>query len=259
METNDFKIDLKEVKHDLLKGIYECSQRGLNPTVKWLAELNFSISYIKLSAEEQPHYIDDCEDEAETYLMAKSYFDLKEYDRCAYFTEKCHKPKTRFLHLYARYLSIEKKKLDNMTDTHCPPDPTKNVALGELCTVLKNDVLENKLDGYCLYLYGIILRKLDLTSMAIDMFIQAVNEAPLIWGAWQELGQLIPDKNKLNLAQLPDHWIKQFFLAHTYLEQLNNDEALKMYCSLHDQGFDKSTYLMAQTAIVHHNRRGTFF
>lgn len=255
---NDCKVNLKEVKHDLLKGIYQCSQRGLNHSVKWLAELNYSISHIKLSPEEYPQCLDDSGDEAEAYLMAKSYFDLKEYDRAAYFTEGCLKPKVRFLHLYARYLSIEKKKLDNMTDTNCPPDPTKNAALGELCAILKNDLFENKLDGFCLYLYGIILRKLDLISQAIDMFIQAVNYVPLIWGAWQELGQLIPDRNKLDIAQLPDHWMKQFFLGHTYLEQLNNEEALKIYCSLHDQGFDKSTYLMAQTAIVHHNCRGIF-
>lgn len=258
METSECNMDLKSVKYDLLKGIHECSQRGLNLTVKWLAELNYSISDVHLPPEKSPQFINDCEDEMEVYLIAKSYFDLKEYDRCAYFTSECMKPKPRFLHLYAQYLSIEKKKLDNMIDTNCPPDPAKNDALGQLCTVLKNDFYENKLDGYCLYLYGVILRKLDLTSLAIEAFIKAINDTPIIWAAWQELGQIMPDKNKLNASHLPDHWIKQFFLAHTYLEQLNNDEALQMYSSLCDQGFSKSTYLMAQTAIVHHNRRGGY-
>lgn len=256
MEPPDFNIDLKQVKHDLLKGIKECSQRGLNQSMKWLAELNHSISHVKLSAQELPIVTDDLDDDLESYLLAKAYFDLKEYDRAANITKQCTKPVSRFLHLYSRFFSIEKKKLDNMTDSNCPPDPTKNSAMVELCAVLKNDAFENKMDGYCFYLYGVILRKLDLTSLAIDIFVQAVNAAPLMWGAWQELGQLIPDKNKLNEINLPDHWMKYFFMGHAYLEQLNNDEALHIYTNLHEQGFEKSTYLMAQMAILNHNRRG---
>ena len=42
------------------------------------------------------------EEEADVYLMAKSYFDLKEYDRCAFFTEECKSMKVNFLHFYAR-------------------------------------------------------------------------------------------------------------------------------------------------------------
>ncbi len=41
------------------------------------------------------------EDE-DVFHMAKSYFDLKEYDRCAYFTERCNSPRVTFLHFYSR-------------------------------------------------------------------------------------------------------------------------------------------------------------
>lgn len=256
MESGGFKLDLNELKHDLIKGIHESSQRGLTHTVKWLAELNHTLSHISLAPDEYPDISNGCGDETETYLLAKSYFDLKEYDRSAYFTKDCASPTIRFLHLYARYLSIEKKKLDNMTDKNCPPDPTKNTDLRELCTVLKNDSYENKLDGYCLYLYGIILRKLDLGSLAIEVFAQAVNAAPLIWGAWQELGQLIPDRNAINTLHLPDHWMKHFFLAHMCMQQLNNDEALQIYYNLQEQGFTKSSYILAQMAMLQHNCRG---
>lgn len=255
METSDFRMDLKVIKHDLLKGIHECSQRGLNQSAKWLAELNFSIVDVHLPPECFPNVTLGCEEETDVFLLAKSYFDLKEYDRCSYFTRNCAKPKAQFLHYYSRYLSIEKKKIDSMTDENCPPDPAKNEPLAELCTALKNKWYSDELDGYCLYLYGVVLRKLDLIQLAVDAFVKAVNKEPILWAAWQELGQIVADKHKLNSGNLPDHWIKQFFLAHKSLEQLNNDEAMELYCNLRDQGFDKSSYLMAQIAIAHHNRR----
>ncbi|CAH0556433.1 unnamed protein product [Brassicogethes aeneus] len=258
MEILDYKLDLKVMKQDLLRGIYECSQRGLLHSVKWLSEINHALSHVKLFPEEYPHFVQDLEDEMEAYLMSKSYFDLKEYDRAAFFVKDCSKSKTRFIYFYSRYLSIEKKKLDNMTDTHCPPDPTKNEEMRDLCSELKQDFYDDKLDAFCSYLYGVILKKLDLQSLAIEAYIKAVNTEPMLWCAWFELGKLIPlspEKNNLNSIKLPNHWIKQFFLGHAYLEQLNNDESLQIYSNLMAQQLENSTYLMAQIALGHHNRR----
>ncbi|KAG5888417.1 hypothetical protein JTB14_016321 [Gonioctena quinquepunctata] len=251
----DIKIDFKIVKADLVKGIYECSQRGLYHSVKWLSEINYALKHISLFPEEKPKIVDDNDDEMEAFLLAKSYYDLKEYDRCAHFIKDCTYPKARYLYFYSRYLSIEKKKLDNMTDTNCPPDPTKNEALTDLCTELKIDYFENKLDGYCLYLYGVILKKLDLTSTATEIFIKAVQVEPILWSAWFELGKIIPDKGTIFSTQLPDHWMKYFFMAHTYLEQLCNEESLQMYNSFYSMGLQNSTYILSQIALGHHNRR----
>ncbi|XP_023018410.2 cell division cycle protein 23 [Leptinotarsa decemlineata] len=251
----EIKLDFKTVKADLLRGIYECSQRGLNHSVKWLSEINYALKHVNLSPEEKPKSQDDTEEEIEAFLLAKSYFDLKEYDRCAHFIKECTKAKPRFLYFYSRYLSIEKKKLDNMTDTNCPPDPTKNEALVQLCTELKIDYYDNKLDGYCLYLYGVILKKLDLIQTAIEVFIKAVSAEPILWSTWFELGKIIPDKGTIFSVQLPDHWMKYFFIAHTYLEQLCNEESLQMYNTFYSMGLQNSTYILAQIALGHHNRR----
>ncbi|XP_022914090.1 cell division cycle protein 23 homolog isoform X2 [Onthophagus taurus] len=142
-----------------------------------------------------------------------------------------------------------------MTDSHCPPDPMNNAALKNLCADLKADYYDKKMDGYCLYLYGVVLKRLEVTNTAIDVFNEAVNATPILWSAWQELAQMIPNKNKLMSMTFANHWMKPFFLAFAYLEHLCNDESLEIYCNLHDQGFHKSSFLMAQTAIVHHNRR----
>lgn len=61
---------------------------------------------------------------------------------------------------------------------------------------------------------------------------------------------------KAPLSTLPSHWMKHFFLAHTYLEQQLNDAALEVYFLLQQNGFEKSSYITAQTAIASHNRRG---
>lgn len=256
MDLTDEKLDLQLIKLDLLEGIRQCSERGLYHCMKWLAELNHSISHITLPG--QTKFIENYDEEYDIYCLAKSYFDVKEYDRCAHYTKNCKNPKPRFLHLYSRYLSIEKKKIDNMTDSNCPPDPTKNTALKDLCAILMGDYCKDKLDGFCLYLYGVILRKLDLTNKAIDVFVKAVHATPVLWAAWQELGQILPSRNRLNSLHLPDHWMRQFFMAYASLEQLSNDESLEIYTKLHAQGFNRSSFLIAQTAIVYHNRRGMF-
>jgi anaphase-promoting complex subunit 8 len=49
--------------------------------------------------------------------LASSFFDLKEYDRAAYFVQDCRNKKAYFLHMYGRYLADEKRKLDNAPDS----------------------------------------------------------------------------------------------------------------------------------------------
>ncbi len=50
--------------------------------------------------------------------MAKNYFDLGEYDRAAHFLESSRSPEVYFLYMYSRYLSGEKKRLDDSADAH---------------------------------------------------------------------------------------------------------------------------------------------
>lgn len=258
MDFTDLKLDLSSVKLDILRGIHQCSERGLFQSLKWLSELNFALEDVPVTPEELRPPVEDGGAEYSTFLLAKSYFNVKEYDRSAYFVRNCTTPKALFLHYYSQYLSIEKKKLDSMTDTNCPPDPTQNEELKTLCAELKNHFYDNKLDGFCSYLYGVVLKKLDLKSLAIDMLVKAVQEEPILWSAWFELGKMMGDKYEHVLSSLPDHWMRSFFTAHLYLEQLNNDEALNIYQKLSSEGFESSTYVMSQIALGFHNNRSMF-
>ncbi|XP_075212921.1 anaphase-promoting complex subunit 8-like [Lycorma delicatula] len=249
-------LDLKEVKLSIQKAIVECSRRGLLHGTKWLAELNFSLKDVVIDSSEIPlSNIISSDLDNDIYLKAKCYFDLKEYDRCAYHTEKNENGYCKFLHLYSRYLSVERKKIDNLTDLNYGTDPQLNSQLQSLYSELRSSHLAGRLDGFCLYLYGMVLKRLDLHTAAIQVLVEAVHKEPLHWSAWVELATLITDRAKLTSLTLPDHWIKQFFIAHTYLEQQLNEEALEIYNDIQNQGFASSTYLLAQAAIAYHNKR----
>ncbi|CAB4059246.1 APC8 [Lepeophtheirus salmonis] len=195
------------------------------------------------------------EDDYETYVMAKSYFDLKEYDRVSHFTKDSKSSKTRFLHYYSRYLSGEKKRLDNSLECVTRVDAQQLSHLKDIRSELQKLYNQEMLDGYCLYIYGIVLKRLSLNDMARNALIESIKAEPGHWGSWHELSCLITDRNTPQELDLPDHWIKHFFLAHTYLELQLNEQALSIYFRLQSGGLQESTYILAQVAIAFHNMR----
>ena len=200
--------------------------------------------------------------------MSKSFFDLKEYDRAAHFTEDCSSEICVFLHFYSKYLSAEKKRVDSETEvmktTSTAASSTNNnnqqqlqtpqksssgdslAALRNLRVELRKLDARGKLDGYGQYLYGVVLKKLDLTEEATAALLKAVEETPLHWGAWLELSAIVNDRDALKALQLPDHWMKFFFLAYSYLELQLNEQALALYQELSKVGFAESTHVVAQ-------------
>ncbi|KAL1481809.1 hypothetical protein MTO96_034202 [Rhipicephalus appendiculatus] len=244
-------LDFPVIKRDLLRSRRECSLRGLRQSAKWASELAYTLRDVEASPPDPAAAVrnDDLDD---TYFLAKSYLDLQEYDRVAYFTKNAGGT-TRFLHYYARYLSDEKKRLDDTVEPITAADRGASQELKDLQTELR--ALRHELDGFCLYIYGVVLKRLQLRQQAIDVFVEAVQAEPLHWGAWLELSSLVADCDHLRSLELPDHWMKQFFLGHTYLELQLNEEVLETYEQLQKGPFLESTYLMAQVAIAYHNMR----
>ncbi|KAG9490592.1 cell division cycle protein 23 homolog isoform X3 [Eleutherodactylus coqui] len=256
--TNSLFSDLREIKKQLLSISWLCRERGLMHSVKWASELAFSLESIPLSElPSAPALTEEDAEDLDAYTLAKSYFDLKEYDRAAYFLRGCKSQKAYFLYMYSRYLSGEKRKDDETVDSLGPLEKgqVKNEALRELRVELSKKHKARELDGFSLYLYGVVLRKLDLVKEALDVFVEATHVLPLHWGTWLELCNLITDKEMLKFLSLPDCWIKEFFLAHIYTEQQLIEEALQKYQSLIDAGFSKSTYIISQIAVAYHNIR----
>ncbi|XP_062547369.1 cell division cycle protein 23 homolog [Armigeres subalbatus] len=253
-----FSSSLKDVKLDLLLGINECNKRGLAQSAKWLSELNHGLKTVSVSISGKSFenlHTGIAEEEYDDYVLSKSYFDVREYDRSAYFTRNCASPVPRFLHLYATYMSKEKKRLDNMSDNSIVNSNNHVKDFSELLATLRTDYGQRKLDGYCMWLYGVILKKLDLNQMAVQIFVDAINAEPTLWGAWLELAPLVTDKNMLQNLKLPDHWMKQIFVGYTYIELFLNDEGIKIFEHLQAAGFGKCIFIPTQLAIAFSNKR----
>lgn len=275
-----FNMNLNEVRHDIHVGLIECNKRGLIYSAKWLAELKHGLdsstsnftSTVTTASKSTITPVDDtyiaksfdiytkgvAESERDDYDLAKTYFDVREYDRAAYFTRKCESPVPAFLHLYATYMAKEKKHLDNMTDSTNLTESSQAKGLADLLATFKSLHAQRKLDAYGLYLYGVVLKKLDLKDMAVPVFLESVHAVPTLWSSWLELAPLIVNKEQLMSLNLPNHWMKPIFIAHAHIELFLNDKGLKMFEELQMAGFKKCTYITAQTAIAYHNKRSNF-
>jgi Anaphase promoting complex subunit 8 / Cdc23 len=101
------------------------------------------------------------------YLLGKSYFDCKEYDRAAYVLDDSQSLKSKFLRLYSKYLVGEKRKeedgeeilgtsnfegsISNSGPTDTERTPNKEV--GGIIQELEDLATDQSSDAFILYLY----------------------------------------------------------------------------------------------------------
>lgn len=259
MEEDTFNLELPEIKKNIYQAVIDCRNRGLYQTAKYLTEFSVGLQGVKYPNKEQfaTTFLEDvAHDEMEVYMLAKSYFDTKEYERAAYFLRDCTSPCPYFLHLYSTYMGKEKKRIDTLTDASNLNNSVHIQDLMELYHTLRYDHCKKKLDGYGLYLYGVVLKAMDLSEKAIEMFTEAIRQVPLLWAAYLELSPMILSKEVLYNLNIPNNWMKKLFMAHACIELYLNDEALKIYDELKQSGFSKCIYITAQIAMIHHNKRG---
>ncbi|XP_059169104.1 cell division cycle protein 23 homolog [Physella acuta] len=249
-------FDLKQIKTDLIVAQRECYERRLIHASKWAAEMSKAIDVhvdtrSLLNINEPIEFWNDYDN----YVLAKSYFDVKEYDRAVHVLRECQSAKPYFLRLYSLYMSDQKRKADNMPDSNAQAENIDNEILKILQSELSDKRNRKELDGFGLYLYGVVLSKLDLHAMATDVFVESVTREPLNWAAWMELAHQIADKETLLSLQLPHHWIRSLFMAKVYMELQLHEDALSIYRTFMDRGFSESTYIVAQVAVTYHDIR----
>lgn len=269
MNKELFSVSLNQIKRDLQTTQIECRKRGLMHTAVWLSEMKHGLDstlfvdeanafgdHNTMSQVIKNAYFDGItENERDAYDLARSYFDLREYDRAAHFVQNTESPVPSFLHYYAMYMSKEKKRLDNMTDKTNLVESGHYKDLTDLMITLRGLYSKRKLDGYLLYLYGVILKKLDLKEMAVKVFVESINAVPALWCSYLELIPLLSDKEQIFGVSIPNHWMKAIFLAHAHVELLLSDKGIKLYEELQKSGFKNSTYIVAQIGKAFHNKR----
>ncbi|XP_010919294.1 anaphase-promoting complex subunit 8 [Elaeis guineensis] len=190
------------------------------------------------------------------YLLAKSYFDCREYRRAAHALRGQAGRKHVFLRCYALYMAGEKRKEEEMIELEgsLGKSDAVNGELASLERELSKLRRTGAIDSFGLYLYGIILRDKGCENLAINVLVESVNSYPWNWSAWSELQSLCTTTEILNNLNLKNHWMKDFFLASAYQELKMHEEALKRYECLMGI-FRFSDYIQAQIATAHYNLR----
>lgn len=247
----------------MLRSAQECSQRGLYQSAKWATELAVAIqtNAPDVTPDLTVPQESDSDDVAEslTYMMARTYFDLREYGRAAHTLRQCSGRRSVFLRLYAMYLVGEKRKEENTSDLLAPLDHSS--AANEELSEIKMSLMEREtagiLDGYGYYLLGLVYGAQNLKTEAVDCYLKAINKNPGHWGSWLELANFCSEVNDIESLKskgLPRHWMVEFFFAYVAIELHQSEDALDLYLDLSEQ-FPKSSYLKAQIAVSHYNRR----
>ena len=266
-------MDTELIRRDLVHTYLQSSARGLKQTAKWAAELLLSLPALaELSLNVGNRTLDDSgfmqtgPGIDADYFMAKSCYDLLEFDRAAFYSSKAVTKECRFLHYYCRYLAADKKRLDLMAETNHSSQittPMNSVSMDvslNLFSELRSDLTKQYADGcleddsFVLYVYAIVLLKLDLNDEAVKVLCQSLKCEPTNWASWHQLAVVIDDKSLIETLDLPVHWMKRFFVGLVYLEHQMNEEALLLYEPLLEV-FQKSNYVLTQLAIVKNNLR----
>lgn len=253
-------INKSSMENDLLRVSAECSLRGLTNTMKWSAELANALSSGENSCDSKSPLEIFTEDkmlsaEFNRYFLGKAYFDSKEFARAAFHLKGTESHTCIFLYYYSRFLEVEKKKRYHMVDVLDEKSNEKKE--WQEMIDLRNDLKqqEDKLDAYGMYLYGMVLKNLDLPEDAIKVLVSSIHMHPVNWGAWLELVGLCKDRPMLKELQLPKHWTSEIFYAHAELELHMNEEALSRYQEISNIGFANSSYIKSQVATALYNIR----
>eukprot|EP00056_Hartaetosiga_gracilis_P017736 m.8292 g.8292 ORF g.8292 m.8292 type:complete len:713 (-) comp6067_c0_seq2:216-2354(-) len=243
---------------ELLAMAYRCQRRGLLQTSKWLLELVSSLPFAEEETAEIPVNSDTIDlppDEMVIYLLAKTYFDMKEFQRAAHTLRNCSSPCALFLKLYSKYLAGERMREEQEPDPIKEPKRNANPEIDGVRKELKQLLAKGMKDPFLFYLMGLVLRDLGLELKAKDVFIAAVAAEPLLWCGWVELTSLCSNKSQVNdlCSVVPVHWIRHHFHAYAALE-LYAQEAISMFETLHSS-YPSSSWLAASCALAHYNVR----
>jgi anaphase-promoting complex subunit 8 len=109
-----------DVHAQLRRAVVDCSSRGLTSAAKW--HLPPSKSKQSRAAEQLngmasvPIHQETMTVDTNAYLLAKCYFDAREYERAAHVLRGKDDHKSIFLQCYATYLAGEKLKAESSYD-----------------------------------------------------------------------------------------------------------------------------------------------
>ncbi|KAJ3291970.1 anaphase-promoting complex component apc8 [Borealophlyctis nickersoniae] len=259
---------------ELRRAVQRLNDRGLHIAAKWAAErlcdlaqppsnaMGVQPSDIPIGSHPTNNEGKDMEDTLnDNYLLARSYFQNREYARAAKVLEKSSGHKAKFLRLYATYLLGEKTKEEALSAQRGLLESPRfvNKELVNIYRKLGEDY-PNNLDHFGLYLYGAVCAALKQKDRARTVLVEAVKCYEWNWSAWMELSSLMDSRQLLEATRdsIADSVMRKFFVIHCASEL-----SLKAHMSPEAEWnqlqayFPESLLLERLEGVWHHNTRGT--
>ncbi|KAF7727059.1 anaphase-promoting complex component apc8 [Apophysomyces ossiformis] len=268
---------VRSFKQQLQQAVLVCSERCLYNSTKWAAELlagirtdlidlnpNFTgddnniatVAVNKTSYEASLPQLS--EQEHNKYQYAKALFQMRQFQNVSYILAGCNAPKLRFLRLYAKYLSGEKRKEEETQDILGAAEnwQVENAELDAIHDELRSANEKNELDAFCLYLYGMVLRKKRDYTKAAAILLKSVKEYEWNWSAWLEIEALVEEDKILDSLQdllerdMNGSIMKTFFIARAYLGLHRPGQVFRKLMEPLTEYFPNCTYIKAQWATM---------
>ncbi|KAF9979048.1 Anaphase-promoting complex subunit 23 [Actinomortierella ambigua] len=266
----DWSMPSHEARGALREAIQACNERGLYFAAKWAAEalnglpridqLETRTTRSAIAASIGQTYVSKWTEELsmgtpldsielvlemDTYLMAKTLFDLKEYDRVASTLTGCKSHKSIFLRLYSKYLAGERRREQEARDVMGPMDTSMviNRELDKIDAELSEMYQSGTMDSFCKYLYAIVLTKRNRKQHAATVLVESVRQYPYNWSTW------------LQLTELPVNFMREMFLLHVGMETFNGEEEFETRLEELYQTFPRSAYMKEQRALALYHAR----
>ncbi|CAM8926795.1 unnamed protein product [Rhodiola kirilowii] len=214
------------------------------------------VSYVSSSSTPVHEHEEDDFLDSDLYILAKSYFDCREYKRSAHVLRDQTESKAVFLRCYALYLAGERRKDEESIELEGPLSKSDAVNRElvpierELSTLRKHGTI----DSFGLYIYGLVLKEKGNENLARTVLVDSVNSYPWNWSAWSELQSLCTSVDILSGLNLSNHWMKEFFLASACQELRLHSQSLAKYEHLRST-FAFSNYIQAQIAKAQYSLR----
>ncbi|MCJ1297139.1 anaphase-promoting complex component apc8, partial [Xylographa carneopallida] len=222
----------------------------------------------------------------DTLLLAKTYFDTREYRRCAHWLDSQTAPAGQhalpqqaidhrtFLRLYALHLAGESRKQEEQHERPAAPHaaaqpphaaaaqqqsnkkPPSSATNRELPYILSQ--LQGTSDPFCLYLLALVAQQLAQPALALSSVLSSLRAFPCNWSAWLLLGGLVGGAPELMSLALPEHFMRSFFYAHYFVElhpEQSDDERLSTLLTQLQTFFPASSHLLTVEAVLHYVRQ----
>ena len=131
-------------------------------------------------------------DEADTYFFASTSFDAREYSAAVHALEPyktgSSSPST-FLYFYARYLKLQKLKVNKQKSAMKNNAFMAESELGEL----RGELERVDRDAFLSYVLGLTLMDQNNLAEARRVLVKSVRRYPCNWSAWKALAASCPD------------------------------------------------------------------